>query len=137
MPHLARSVATLRLAGDELDPEEISRLLGTEPDAAQRKGEELRGKRGIRVAKSGLWRLSATPAEPEGLDSQVEELLGKLSQDLDVWRNLSSRFRVDLFCGWFMKQGNEGVCISPATLHALGSRGIELGVDIYAPDTDA
>jgi hypothetical protein len=36
-----------------------------------------------------------------------------------------------------MSEGNEGVCISPATLRALAERGIELGIDIYAPSSDA
>ncbi len=47
---------------------------------------------------------------------------------------LASRFDIDLFCGWFMAGGNEGVELSPATLLALGERGIRLGIDLYAPD---
>ena len=39
--------------------------------------------------------------------------------------------------GWFMKESNEGVDIKPSTLAALGSRGIALALDIYAPESDA
>lgn len=35
-----------------------------------------------------------------------------------------------------MAGGNEGVALSPATLLALGERGIRLGIDLYAPDRD-
>ena len=122
--------------GDDLIPEEISSLLGAEPTRAQRKGEALAAKSGVRIARSGGWQLHATDTEPEDLDGQVVELLGTLSQDMLVWESLADRFRIDLFCGWFMKEGNEGVSISPATLRALGQRGIELGLDIYAPATD-
>ncbi len=64
----------------------------------------------------------------------MAELLGGLNPDLSVWQALSSRFRIDLFCGWFMGGWNEGVEIAPATLQALGDRGIRLGIDLYGPD---
>ncbi len=134
MAHLARSVATLRLIGDELVPDDVTKLLGVEPTEARGKGQEAGGGR---VAKSGIWRLQARSREPEDLDGQVQELLDQLTADLNVWRHLSQRFRIDLFCGWFMDASNEGVSISPATLAALGARGIELGIDIYAPTNDA
>lgn len=137
MAQLARSVATLRIAGDDLVPEEISSLLGCEPTFAQRKGEEIPTKSGVHIAKFGHWRLKTKDAEPEDLDGQVTELLSKLTQDVQVWQLLSKRFRIDLFCGWFMNESNEGVSISPATLRSLGERGIELGLDIYAPDSEA
>ena len=73
---------------------------------------------------------------PGDLDAQVQELLARVHQDIVVWRELASRFDFDLFCGWFMAGGNEGVELSPATLLALGERGIRLGVDLYAPDGD-
>ncbi len=137
MAQLARSVASLRIAGDDLDPEEVSLLLGAQPTHAQRKGQELPSKVGVRKAKFGHWRLHAKETEPEDLDAQVAEILGQLTSSIEVWEGLASRYRVDLFCGWFMKESNEGVCISPSTLQALGERSIELGLDIYAPNTDA
>lgn len=137
MAHLARSVASLRIAGDDLIPEEISLLLGAQPTHAQRKGQELPSKAGMRIATFGHWRLQAKETAPENLDAQVAEILRQLTSSPDVWQNLTSRYRVDLFCGWFMEGGNEGVIISPSTLQALGERGIELGLDIYAPTFNA
>jgi len=80
-----------------------------------------------------MWQLKAASCEPENLDKQVAELLAKLSPDLAVWASLSKRFEIDLFCGLFMEQSNEGGEISAATLMALGERGIALGLDIYGP----
>ena len=135
MPALERAVATLRISGDELIPEEISKLLGAAPTYAHGKGEVIPvGTSGrTRIGKSGLWNLSAEPTEPENVDAQVVELLGKLSADLDLWRMLSTRYDIDLFCGWFMGEGNEGVGIAAATLLALGQRGIRLDLDLYGP----
>ena len=137
MARLARSVAALRIIGDDLIPEEVSSLLACEPTHAQRKGDRIPIKSGELVAKFGMWRLSASDKEPEDVDSQVAEILAKLTTDLDAWASLASRFRVNVFCGWFMNEGNEGLSISPANLVALGERGIELELDIYAPSADA
>jgi len=136
MAHLERSVATLRIMGDELVPDEISKLLSAVPTEAHRKGHQFpSGPSGRIVTRnSGMWRLSATETEPEDLDGQVSELLGQVTSDLSVWSDLATRFRIDLFCGWFMGSGNEGVAISPETMLALGKRSILLSLDIYGPE---
>lgn len=136
MAHLERSVATLRIMGDELVPEEISRLLGAVPTSAYAKEHQLPARpSGCLVArKSGIWRLRTKETEPEDLDGQVSVLLGQVTSDLSVWGDITARFRVDLFCGFFMGSENEGVEISPQTLLALGQRGIKLSLDIYGQE---
>lgn len=133
MAQIQRSVATLRIMGDNLDPTEITRLLGCAPDAAQTRGEEIPARKGgsVRIARIGMWRLSATDREPGDLDAQIRDLLSKLTDDLTVWTSIAERHRVDLFCGLFMHKGNEGLSITPESLAALGLRRIELGLDIY------
>lgn len=135
MGPLARSKATLRIFGDELVPEEISRLLGAEPTSAHAKGPVLSKTSGRVVMRhSASWRLEAIETAPECLDDQVSDLLGQLTQDLSVWSDIASRFRVDLFCGWLMSSSNEGVEVSPETMLALGRRHIQLSIDIYEQD---
>lgn len=135
MAHLHRSVATLRVVGDNLIPGEITALLGADPSKAQTKGDQLIGpKTGrVRIAKSGMWCLYASERQPGDLDSQVQELLGQLTTDLRIWADLAQRFDIELFCGWFMESTNEGVSVLPYTLVTLGERGIQLDLDIYAP----
>lgn len=142
MAQLERSVATLRIGGDELVPEEISRLLRAVPTSAHAKGQQVPSSPSGRIftKPSGLWRLRAKDAELEDVDGQICELLGKVTRDLSVWNDIATRFSVDLFCGWFMRSGNEGVVISPQTMLALAQRGIQLSLDIYGPvpsDVDA
>jgi hypothetical protein len=79
-----------------------------------------------------MWNLKTDACKPENLDGQIASLLGKLQQDLGVWASVSSQYKIDLFCGLFMKETNEGLEISPKTLQALGERGISLGLDVYA-----
>lgn len=136
MAQLDHSVATLRIAGDELQPAELSALLGHTASTEQVKGEVLVGKATgpARTAKAGMWCLEATDATPADLDGQIAELLLKLTADLKVWKQISEKYQIDLFCGLFMKVNNEGLSISAASMKALGERGVEIALDIYGPD---
>ena len=82
--------------------------------------------------RTGLWRLSATKQSPENLDSQIREILGQLTNDVSIWQDLRKKFKIDLFCGFFMEETNEGLTVSCNSLKMLGERGIELAIDIYA-----
>jgi len=139
MAKLHRTAASLILMGDDLDPSMVTEALGGRPTRSWRKGEDIRvhPDRPQKLARHGQWRREATQAEPEDVDAQVRELLSGLATDPRVWQQLSARFRVLLFCGWFMSNENEGVKIAASTLQLLGERGICLDLDIYAPDDDA
>jgi hypothetical protein len=133
MAHVAESTASLRITGDDLDPNEISRLLACEPTQGEKRGDRIVGpKTGhIRIAKCGMWRLAAERHEPENIDAQVEELLLKLNSDLSVWDRLARKYSIEIFSGLFMNEANEGFQLSANTVRALGERGIELQFDIY------
>jgi Domain of unknown function (DUF4279) len=138
MAHISKSVASLRLMGDDLIPAEISKILGSDSTSGHFKGEVILGKTTGReyIKKFGFWRLKAKDAEPENLDGQVAELLSKLTKDLAVWTDLKSRFEIDLFCGLFMDVSNEGFELSSVTLASLAERGIAIGFDIYGPSEE-
>ena len=135
MAQIHKSVATLRISGDDLVPADVSRLLNCTPTTAQKKGDTIVGKSGLqRIARTGMWSLHSEDQQPENLDGQIDEILGKLTGNMEIWQTLVRRFRVDLFCGLFMFGGNEGLSVSPTSLLSLGQRGIKLGLDIYGPE---
>ena len=136
MTELNRSAATLRLFGDDLVPDEVSRMLGATPTACHAKGEQSLPNVGGRTfnARTGTWRLQAADRCPADLDGQVVELLSQLTPDLEVWSRLAACFRVDVFCGLFLNESNEGVSLSPGTMKALGERSILLDLDVYSND---
>lgn len=138
MPTIGRSVASLRIMGDDLAPGEISDLLGCAATKSQTKDQVFRsGASGReRIARFGMWMLEVTELSPSDPDAQVAELLSKLSPDLGVWNKITGRYRADVFFGMFMAEWNEGFSLSPDTCIALGSRGIEVGFDIYGPDEE-
>jgi hypothetical protein len=133
MGTISRLRATLRITGDELDPDEITRLLGKAPDAVQRRGYPLRLPSGAegRILTFSSWRLQADESCDGDLDVQVAQILDRTTDDLAVWRRIASAYRMDLFCGLFLEGYNEGLSISPSTLRDLGEREIALGLDIY------
>lgn len=133
MAVLSGSAASLRFFGDDLDPDELTLLLGHQPTNSERKGQEIVGKitGSKRMARSGGWRLSAERREPGDLDAQISEVLGQLTDDMSIWQDLTSRFRADVFCGLFMEEGNEGISLSNETLQRLAERGLTIDFDIY------
>jgi hypothetical protein len=125
----------LRIFGDDLIPAEITKLMECDPTTSYAKGDVIRGsKSGREIAKkTGMWGLSATDCAPENIDAQVSEVLAKLPSDLALWEALAARFEMDLFCGLFMENTNEGSEISAGTLFDLGARRIKLSLDVYGP----
>jgi hypothetical protein len=137
MAELNQSLASLRIFGDSLDPKEISRLLGCAPTASYLKGDmnAWKDNKNIthkRTRKTGMWLLEATDQEPGNLDAQVAEIFGKLNSDLGIWASLTNDYKVDFFCGFSMKQTDEGMEISAKTLQILGERNIPVGICLYS-----
>ncbi|MES2932975.1 MAG: DUF4279 domain-containing protein [Pseudomonadota bacterium] len=132
MAHLHRSRASLRIFGDTLIPDEVSKMLGCNPTGSNFKGQAIPSKTRDIVKKTGYWSLDAAPCEPENLDAQVAELLSKLTNDLSVWAALARDYEIDLFCGFFMQTGDEGLDISVMTLKSLADRNIPLALCLYS-----
>jgi Domain of unknown function (DUF4279) len=147
MSAINQSLVSMRIWGDEVIPQDISKMLGVSPSEAKTKGHEIvRGNTGrvivdpktgkARVAKFGLWLLRAERREPEDIDSQIREIFSKMSADIAVWQSITKKHRANLSCGLFMRETNEGLSISTESLAILSERGIELWFDIYAPSDD-
>jgi len=83
-----------------------------------------------------MWRLCAADREPEDMGGQIHEILSQLTGDLTVWQSITTKYHADLFCGLFMRVGNEGLTISSESLAALGARGIEMDLDVYGGHDD-
>ncbi len=120
------------MSGDDLDPTEISKLIGKPASVARKKGDQFKTPIGRSVtSRTGLWSIGVDDRAPGDLNSQVVEILEGTTQDVEVWRALSRKFNVEIFCGIFFEHGNEGFNISPDTMWLLGSRGIAIELDVY------
>jgi hypothetical protein len=122
---------SLRVFGENLDPDSVSGILGAVPTAACRRGDVTRSKVYDRVEKQGKWLLTVDRIRGVLLDALINQLLDRLTDDLAGWRELTDQYKVDLFCGLQMELWNRGLGLSPRTLLRVGERGLELGLDIY------
>jgi hypothetical protein len=134
MPDIDRSTISLRIFGPDLDPDAITLRLGYRPTAAAKTGDTRTHQRGdIRTVREGFWRLESGESDATPIDAKVRDLLGKLTDDSDVWLDIAQHYRIDLFCGLFMAVSNEGFTLSPMVTRLLAERQIAIGFDIYGP----
>lgn len=131
MTQVARSRVSLSFFGEDLDPAELTAALGGQPTKAYRMGDDpnVPGRR-------SSWILDADTQIPEDVEGQISDLLGRLTDDVAVWEDLTQRYSARLFCGLFMGGANEGFKIGPALLAEVGRRGLELSFDIYDASDD-
>ncbi|SRR6266540_1138132 len=124
-----KSSLTLGIHGDDLDPDEVSRLIGCAPTSAHRRGEPRRsGPPWPRDA----WLLSVEGQSPTGPEELVHLLLGPLPADEAFWSEVRRRFRVQLMFGIFTERWNRGFELSAEAVRRINVLGAGVGVDIYA-----
>jgi hypothetical protein len=129
----ASTKVSLRIIGDDLVPEEITDLLHGAPMQGYRKGDVIFNPNGTsRVARHGRWSIQAPERHDGDLDAQIVGLLVGLTDDMQKWNKVTSRYRSDLFCGVFMGSDNDGLVFLPQTMQMIGARGLKLGLDIYS-----
>jgi hypothetical protein len=119
---------TLGVYGDDLDPDEISRILGVTPTSAHRRGEP---RRSGPPWPADAWLLSVEGKSPTGPEELVRLLLVRLPVDGDLWADLRRRFRLRLSFGIFTERWNRGFELSSEAIRLVDSLGSGMGVDIY------
>jgi Domain of unknown function (DUF4279) len=127
----------LRVCGDTLDPEAVSRVLGREASRCQRAGQPVLSPAGEvkRIARTGSWLLDWPVGTDATISEAIHALLGSLPADPEVWASLTSRYAVDLICDLTVRSVNRGFELPPELLSLLAQRGITLGFDIFCwPD---
>jgi len=129
---------SLGVYSDNLDPDEITRVLGLEPTKAFRKGQIKIGKTTGReyVQRTGAWLLRVPLPEQTAIEEQLKWLLTGLPDDIKIWRELTTRFNVRMLCGIHMDNPNRGFALSTEIMKRLVERGLGIEFDIYGPDPE-
>jgi hypothetical protein len=122
------TTVTLRFFGSELDPDEVSQLLGSRPTLSRRKGDTLPGQP---ETERSSWLLPAESKSRRPLEEQIHALFDRLSDDLAVWRKLTDKYQGDIFCGVWMETWNGGFGLSPDLLRRIDERHLGLAFDVY------
>jgi hypothetical protein len=129
---------TLRIIAEDLIPDDVSKLMGCEPDASQQKGKPVLREDGsvMRVARFGAWKLNLKPEDTDEWEcaEAMMLVLRRLPSSIGLWHRLAKRYKVDFFVGLSMPSKNKGFVLSPAVMRYLGDRGIAVGFDVYYGD---
>ena len=127
-----------RICDDNLDPLEITEMLGIEPEKSHRKGDPTRFSKNKNLIKfstysSGLWSISSTEAKNAILEVHIKSLLVLLEPLKAELSELSKRgYEIDLFCGIFTHDCDQpGFDIDSSVLKNLGELNISIGMCIY------
>ena len=122
----------LRVTGDDLDPERITRMLGVNPTLAARRGEEV-DLGGVPVPqRTGVWSYSL-PASPEWeLGDAIDTLLERLPHDPALWESLAGWASVAVICGLYIHDVDRVADLAPDTLARLAERRLALSLEIHA-----
>ena len=120
----------LRVTGDDLDPERITRMLGANPTSAARKGEAI-DHHGVPVAqRTGVWSY-VLPASPEWeLGDAIDTLLERLPADPALWESLAGWAEVAVVCGLYVHGVDRAAALEPDTLARLAERRLSLRLEI-------
>nr|WP_156541640.1 DUF4279 domain-containing protein [Agrobacterium vitis] len=133
MASVSQFKISLRIAGDDLDPGEITSLLGVAPDLAYLKGEHWKTPKGNGlIGRTGLWIFHVDDFETDDFEEAIFDLLSRIPVGPDVFRTLARRFKVELFCGLFLDDYNAGLELSAAVMKLLAQREISIDLDIYS-----
>ncbi|MGE0056523.1 MAG: DUF4279 domain-containing protein [Dehalococcoidia bacterium] len=123
--------ATLTLQGADLDPEELTRLMGVTPTRSHRRGD-LIGAGREETRPSGDWVLEVNVRAPEETDAVLSKLFAMLPESDAAWAELNSRYQVSLHLMMVAKAWNRGFQLSTPLLQEVARRGLALTFEVYA-----
>jgi hypothetical protein len=91
-----------------------------------------------RIPKFSSWQLQLKPEETDEWDSceAAKLLLARLTDDVAVWREITSGGKARLSFGLSMDQTNLGFVLDAGLIRYLADRGIQADFDIYTEDFD-
>ncbi len=131
-----KATVSIRFFGDDLIPDELTKLLNCEPSETYEKGYVVTTTIRPRTIKTGMWFLTIEKNFYQTLEEQIFDLLGKLTDDLEIWENLTKRFEASIYCGAWLKAWNRDVWFSSELLKQMADRQLPIGLAIYCDCED-
>jgi|SRR5579864_395766 len=124
--------ASLRISGEDLRPDEITRLLGIAPTRVHLRGEPRgHGKSCESVWERSLWLLQSPLGDSRDPVEHLDWLMRVLESKRSAVKGLRGKYAMDLFCGFSSETGQGGFTLDAVTVHRLGRLGLPLSFDLY------
>ena len=124
---------SLCIYGDELDPDEITQLLGQSPPRSHRRGDRL--KPSGPSFRTGAWIYQVeSEVAPDAPELVLVHLLDRLPSDPAFWTQLGQRYDIRIsicigFEGW-----NKGFTLSTRNIQRVAALGTRMDFDLYASE---
>jgi hypothetical protein len=120
--------ATLRIFGDNLPFEEISKRLGVQPTHVHHKGD-LHGRRSP-PWRDDAWCFEPALSESEPLAQHIDALWQVLKPHAEYLRSLKQQYRVDAFCGYRSNSDHAGIEVPHTCLEMFTTLEVPFGVSM-------
>jgi hypothetical protein len=132
--NIPRLRISLRILGDDLDPDFLTQQLGVAPTESGRRGEPNDRAGGGRPSSReiGLWIYRVSAAPDTELGDALDQLLAAMPQDATLWEELTSTYAVDVFCGVQLEADSQSTAIPADVLERLGRLGLALVFDLHS-----
>ena len=121
--------ATLRIHGDGLPFDEITRRLQVSPSSTHRKCDRPKPTAQT-VYRDDAWHFAPPLAETEPLHRHIDALWAVVRPHVDYLKSLKERYRVDVFCGCRSNCAHAGIEVPHSSLEMFTALEIPFGVSI-------
>ena len=125
--------ASLNIYGENLEPEEITRMLGLSPTHSHRRGERRRPDGPQFSTGAWLHRVDSDVA-PDAPDRALGSLLDRLPSDRSLWIGITQRYEVRIFFRIGFEGWNKGFTLSAHNIQRTADLGVRLDFDLYASE---
>lgn len=122
----------INIFGDDLDPNEITQMLGVPPSLCYRKDDER--PKGSQYYKTGGWilRSGAVPLSDDDTgEVEFESWVKSLPGNKMIWDDIQMRFTVSVRLVGYTDQWNADFLISSTTIMELAKRGLPLAIEPF------
>ena len=124
----------LTVFSESLDKDRVTELLDLKPTKAWNPGERHpvgNGKSGrTKITDWGKWWYESE-RNHEPVEPKIFKLFNHATNDLEVWRMLSSEHKIWLTVSAHLDNWNRELSLSPSILKMISERHLELNVDVY------
>jgi len=128
---------SLRITADDLDPNQITQLLGCQPTSSHRRGDTF-GKRGYSY-KFGQWMLSTERLDfrtGKCCEEAFDEFVRSLPDSPTAWNRIAADYNAQVYICVWIRTWNRDFDISAFALGELARRKLQIHIDTYLESDD-
>lgn len=125
---------SLCVFGEDLDPAEVTRLLGVAPTRTHRRGDRTEAQ--SRPSVQGAWIRQVRCEAPVTPEAALRRLLDSIPRDHDAWLQLAAEASVQVRVACHFTRWNKGFSFSPDVVRRLGELGLEVRFAFYGDRED-